>query len=433
MQTDERHLRPFLILWGGQAISLLGSQVVQFAIIWWLTERTGSATVLAAASFVGLLPQVVLGPLIGVWVDRLNRRLILFAVDTLIALATVGLLLLFWLELVAIWHIFVLLFVRAIGGAFHWPTMQASTTLMVPEKHLTRIQGMNQMIEGGLNIVAAPLGALVVTMLPMAGVLSIDVITALFAIVPLFFIAIPQPPAKNVQDGVLRPSFWSDFREGVAYLWNWPGLLFLLAMAMFINLMMVPAVSLLPLLVSDHFGRGAYFLSAMNVTIGVGVIVGGVLLTAWGGFKKRIVTSLIGVIGIGVGMGGIGFLPGTVPLFWVIAATAVVGFSMPIANGPLRAIMQATVAPEMQGRIFSIIGSGSQAMAPIGLILAGPLADLFGVPFWFVVAGVGTIGIGLLGFMLPAVMGIEDGRSPAHTQPKTVEVEHPISEPLSEG
>lgn len=420
MNRSDKHLRPFFILWGGQALSLLGSQIVQFAIIWWLTEQTGSATVLAAASLVGLLPQVVLGPLIGVWVDRLNRRLILFVADTSIALATIGLMMLFWFDLIAVWHIFVLLFVRAIGGAFHWPAMQASTTLMVPEKHLTRIQGMNQMIEGGLNLVSAPLGALVIALLPMAGVLAIDVLTALFAIVPLFFIAIPQPPEKVRAVGEKRPSFWNDFRSGLAYAWAWPGLMFLMVMAMLINLLMTPAFSLLPLLVSDYFNQGAFFLSAINVVFGAGIIAGGLLLAAWGGFKRRIITSLVGLIGMGIGMIGIGIVPAEGALYLPIIAAAIVGLCMPITNGPIRAIMQATIEPDMQGRMFSLIGSFSQAMAPIGLILAGPVADLLGVPFWFVIAGIGTILVAVVGFMMPTVLNIESQR--AASQPAVDDV-----------
>lgn len=179
-------LRPFWILWSGQAVSLFGSQLVQFALIWWLTQETGSATILAMASLVGLLPQVLLGPFVGVLVDRLNRRLILLVSDTVIAVASIGLALLFWTDQVAVWHLFAVLFIRAIGGAFHWSTMQSSISLMVPRSHLTRIQGINQILQGGLNIAAAPLAAFLIGFLSMQAILGIDVVTALFAIAPLF-------------------------------------------------------------------------------------------------------------------------------------------------------------------------------------------------------------------------------------------------------
>ena len=160
-QTSEtQSLKPFIILWSGQAASLFGSQLVQFALIWWLTTTTGSATILAFASLMGLLPQVLLGPFVGVLVDRWNRRMTMLLADALVAAATLGLALLFWAGSVQIWHVFVILFIRALGGAFHWPAIQSSTSLMIPKEFLTRVQGFNQMLQGGLNIASAPLGAL---------------------------------------------------------------------------------------------------------------------------------------------------------------------------------------------------------------------------------------------------------------------------------
>jgi MFS transporter, DHA3 family, macrolide efflux protein len=183
----------FFTIWVGQAISLLGSQIVQFALIWWLTRTTGSATVLAMASLAGLLPQIILGPLAGALVDRWNRKITMMVADGLVALATLALVVLFFTGLVEIWHVFGLMFIRSIGGSFQWPAMQASTSLMVPKKHLARIQGMNQTLNGSMSIAAAPLGALFIELLPMQGVLAIDIGTATIAILSLFFFTIPQP------------------------------------------------------------------------------------------------------------------------------------------------------------------------------------------------------------------------------------------------
>jgi len=157
----------FLTIWSGQAISIIGSQLVQFALIWYLTVQTGSATVLATASLIGLLPNVILGPFVGTLVDRWNRRAIMLLADSIITLATMMLAFLFVGEAVALWHIYIVMFIRALAGSFHSNAMTASTSLMVPREHLTRIQGMNQMLNGGLNIVAAPLGAFLLGILPM--------------------------------------------------------------------------------------------------------------------------------------------------------------------------------------------------------------------------------------------------------------------------
>ena len=193
---------PFFTIWTGQAFSLLGSRLVQFALIWWLTRTTGSATVLATASLVALLPQVILGPVVGALVDRWNRRLVMLVADSVVAIATLLLAFLFWHGSVQIWQVYLLLFARAIGGGFHWPAMTASTSLMVPENNLSRIQGLNQMLQGGMGILAAPLGALLLEILPMQGVLAIDVGTALLAITPLLFIGVSQPKSAVHPAGV---------------------------------------------------------------------------------------------------------------------------------------------------------------------------------------------------------------------------------------
>ncbi|MAT97896.1 MAG: MFS transporter [Anaerolineaceae bacterium] len=412
---NSKPLRPFLILWSGQALSLIGSAVVQFALVWWLTQETGSATILATASLVGFLPQVLLGPFAGVLVDRWSRRWTMFLADTGIALATLLLAYLFWTEAIQIWHIFALMFVRALGGAFHFPAMQASTSLMVPHEHLTRIQGFNQMLEGGLGIIAAPLGALLLAFLPMQGILAVDVTTALFAVVPLLFIVVPQPEksAEELATGKKTP-YWTQMREGLAYVWAWPGILLLMLLAMLVNFVLTPVVSLLPLLVSDYFGGGAWEFGAMQSTFGIGIIVGGIALGAWGGFKRRIYTSLVGLVGLGVGIALIGLAPAN--LFWLAIVGGFVGGSMiAMVNGPVRAILQTAVSPEKQGRVMSLISSLATAMTPLGLMLAGPLADQFGVRPWFIVAGAFTMLVGFAGFFIPALLTVEDGRYNTNT------------------
>ncbi len=401
---DKRWRTPFFTIWSGQAISLLGSQLVQFALIWWLTRSTGSATVLAIASLVGLLPQVLLGPLIGAWVDRSNRRLIMMIADSTVALATLLLALLFALGWVQIWHVYLLMLVRSIAGGFHFPAMQASTSLMVPKDHLARIQGLNQMLHGGLNILSAPLGALLLELLPVQGVLAIDVVTALMAVAPLLFISIPQPERTAA---AAASSFWQDFRGGLRYTLSWPGLVIIGVMAALINLLLTPASSLVPILVTQHFNGQAWQLAWLQTASGVGIIAGGLTLGVWGGFRRRIFTSMLGLLGIGAGSLLMGFTPSGAFLLGV-GAMFVVGFFLPVANGPLLAAVQATVEPAMQGRVFTLIGSVSAGMAPLGLIIAGPVADLLGVQTWYLLGGAMCLLMGVLGFFIPAVVHLED-------------------------
>jgi MFS transporter, DHA3 family, macrolide efflux protein len=398
---------PFFSIWTMQAFSLLGSQLVQFALIWYLTAETGSATVLAVASLVGLGPQVLLGPVIGALVDRWNRRLVMMAADGLVASATLILAGLFAFGQVEIWHIYALMFARSLAGAFHWPAMSASTSLMVPQEQLARIQGLNQLLQGALSIVAAPLGALLIAVLPMQGVLAIDVVTAVMAITPLLFIAVPQP-RKTIpaNDQTAKSSVWDDLKAGLRYTLSWPGLLILMGSATLVNLVLSTAFTLMPILITRHFNGGALQLGWIESLFGVGMLAGGLLLSVWGGFKRRIDTSLAGLLLLGVVATLLGLTPPN--LFGLALGLALlIGISMPLVNGPVQAVMQAVVAPDMQGRIFTLLQSAAMGMMPLGLLIAGPVADRFGVQVWFILGGVITFLVGMVGFLSPALRSIE--------------------------
>lgn len=398
----------FFTIWGGQAISLFGSRLVQFALIWWLTAETGSATVLAIASLIGLLPTVLLGPFAGALVDRWKRRQVILIVDTAIALATLLLAYLFVIDAVGVTTVYVLLLVRGIGESSHWPSMSAATSLMVPDDQLTRVQGLNQMLQGGLNIVAAPLGALLLGILPMQAIMLIDVVTAAFAILPLLVISIPEVAYhEETSPSESPPTFWEDFRSGLQYVRSWPGLMMLMLLAMVVNFLLTPAGALMPILVADYFKGGPLQLGWIEAAFGFGMIAGGLALGAWGGFKKRILTSMLGLLGLGIGFSLIGFVPSN--LFWLGVVSAFFAASMvPMVNGPVHAILQSAVEPEMQGRVFTLVGSLGSAMAPLGLIVAGPVADAIGVQSWYVIGGLACILMAVVGYSIPAVMNIEE-------------------------
>lgn len=398
----------FFTIWTGQAFSLFGSALVQFALVWWLTRETGSATVLATATLVALLPQIVIGPFAGTLVDRWNRRVIMIVADTSIALATLLLFYLFASDQIQIWHIFAIMAIRSLGGAFHGPAMTASTSLMVPDKHLARVAGANQTLQGLLSIFAPPLGALFIELFSTQNVLLIDVGTALLAILPLFFIPIPQPARHALQASgeIAKTSYLHDLREGFVYVVKWKGLLGIIILAMLLNFMIVPASSLLPLVVTKIFNGGAAELGWVESVFGVGVIVGGILLSIWGGFKRRIVTSFIGIIGIGLGVVLTGLIPADMfPL--LLSVQFLVGFMQVFANGPLMAIMQSTVDPDMQGRVFSLLGAGATAMMPLSLLIAGPVSDALGIRFWYILGGTVCILMTVAAFFVPAIMNVE--------------------------
>jgi len=401
----------FFTIWTGQQLSIVGSRAAQFALVWWLTTTTGSATVLASASLVAMVPQIVLGPFVGALIDRWNRRLVMIVADSFIALVGLWLAYMFWTGSMEIWHVYIVMLARSLGGAFHWPAMAASTTLMVPEKHLTRVSGLNQSINGVLTIVSPLLGALLMSLMPLHGVMLVDVATAAFAVAPLLVLAVPQPKREHVENIKAMP-YLSSVRDGLRFVLSWKGMLILILCASIVKILLQPAFSLIPLLVHEHFGGDAGALSLLEAIAGGGILLGGLALGAWGGFKRRIFTSLTGIVGIGVGSLVIGVAPASA--FWIALAGAfLLGAMISMTDGPLHALMQATVPAQMQGRVFALLGSLFSLTTPIGLAMAGPLSDLFGVRIWFQTAGILCIVTATACLFVPALIRIEEQRPSA--------------------
>ncbi len=421
-QHQSKWTIPFFTIWIGQAFSLIGSRVAQFALVWWLTRLTGSATVLATATMVALIPEIFLGPIAGAYVDRWNRRIVIIVADGVIALASLWLAYLFWTDAMQVWHVYVIMLVRSVGGSFHWPAMQASSSLMIPKEHLSRVAGLNQTMNGALNIVGPPLGALLMEVLPLYGVMLVDVGTAMLAILPLLFVHVPQPRRDDM--GAEKPTIWADMREGLRYIRDWPGLMVLIGAAMIFKIALTPAFSLLPLLVSKHFNGGAAQLSLLESVAGVGIVVGGIILSVWGGFRRKIYTTMMGMVVLSLGFVVLGLTPGG--LFWIaLASIFVVGLMIPLIDGPIMAILQGTVAPEIQGRVFTLMGSLLWMTSPFSLAIAGPVSDWLGLQVWYVAAGVLCGATGLACFFVPAIVNIEQN----HNGHAIAEREVPVTVP----
>ncbi len=403
---SSRWAGPFFTIWIGQALSLIGSQVGGFALVWWLTQKSGSATILAMATLVAMLPGIVLGPVAGALIDRWNRRRVMIVADTLVALLSAGLALLFWLERLEIWHVYVIMFARSLGGTFHWPAMQASTSLMVPKEQLSRVAGMNQTLHGILGIITPPLGAFLMELLPLHSIMAIDVITAMLAVVPLLFVHVPQPQRVQTASQT-QSSVGQDMKEGFLYIWRWKGVFWVLVMATVINMAINPGMSLMPILITKHFGGDALQLGWMNSAWGAGVILGGLTLSLWGGFKRKVYTATLGLVGMGLGIALIGFAPASA--FWLALTGMTLGGLMnPICNGPFMAILQDAVAPELQGRVLSVVGAVAGAASPLGMAIAGPVSDWLGIQVWFVLGGLSCVLMGVSMLLVPAIVHLED-------------------------
>jgi len=396
---------PFFI---SQIFSILGSSLVMFTIVWWLTEKTGSATVLATATMFGMIPVIIVQPFAGAIVDRLNRKRVIILADGLIALATLALGILFYLDLASVWAIYGLLLVRSVGDAFHYPAEQASVALMVPDDQLARLAGLNQAARGIINIVAAPLGALVLAYMDVAGAMLIDVITAAIAIVIVAATAIPRQEklAKNGKSWfgtVIR-----DMKDGFDYLVQWKAMMILIGVALIFKVALSPAFSLIPLLVYEHLSGNAAQYSLAEVMAGVGIILGGLVLGVWGGFKKQIYTIFLGGLGVGVGIFLMGLLPKGA-LAWIMPLMFLVGFMIPIVDGPIGALMQSKVDNAYQGRVMTLLGSIINLSGPVGLAFAGPVSDRFGLQVWFITAGLLIFASFAIGFSSKELMRIDDG------------------------
>jgi len=350
----------FFTIWFGQSFSMLGSHLVGFAFVWYLTEQTGSATVLALGTLIQVLPSVIISPFAGALVDRWNRKFVMILFDSITALFTFFVAVMFLYDNAQIWHIMLAMFVRSACGQFQWAAMTASTTLMVPKRHLSRIAGANQTLQGIMNIIGPALGAFLIAALPMQGVLFIDVATAFLAVMPLLFFTLPQPVRNGTKaspENLGGTSLFQDLAEGWKYVTGWPALMAIILLAMLINFLITPAFSLLPLVITEHFGKGAYELGFINSALGIGTILGGLTLSAWGGFKNRILTSLGALTVSGGAVLMVGIAPANGYML-ALVGMAVFGFMNPMINGPLFAVMQAKVEPEIQGRVFSLLQAG---------------------------------------------------------------------------
>ncbi len=390
-------------MWFSQAFSLIGTMVVEFALAWYLTRETGSATILATAMMVALIPQIVLGPFIGPLVDRWNRKKIMIFADLSIAIVTLGLVVLFLTDTIQIWHIYVAMVLRSIGQTFHFPAMLASVATIVPEKHLTRAAGLNQMLQGVVSITAPPLGALLMETLPMQGVLAVDIGTAVIAVGFILPLTIPQPERTTLEE---KSSIIGDMVQGFRYLLARKGLTILMWLFALLGFFAGPAISLFPMLVNLNLGGDVLKLGWLNAAAGIGNISTGFLLGIWGGFKKRIFTLLLGLLLIGVTNVVLGFTSESL-FYFILVNSFFLGVGVTMTDAPFLAIMNSIVAKDMQGRVFTLINSLSGLMLPVGLAIAGPAADFMGIEWIYFICGGAFLIITLLGFLSKSLMELE--------------------------
>ena len=391
--------RTFIIIWSGQFFSTLSSSIVGFAVVFWLSIKTGSPEVLASAMIAVLLPFIILGLFTGVYVDRWDRKRTMILADSFVALCSAALGLLFYLEMTPLWLIYLLLALRSAGSAFHMPAMQASVPLLAPESELMRIAGINQMIQSISNIAGPALGAVLISFLSMTYVMMFDVLGAAIACTSLLFVKIPNPEKKED----VEPNVWLEVKEGVRHLFMNRGITYLMVSVIGITLFIVPIAALYPLMTTSYFGGNAYQMGLVETAWGIGMLVGGAVLSLK--FMKtanKVLSMNIVAMGLGITYWAMGILP-TSGFALFVVLTALSGVAGSIYWSSFTVILQTKIDPAALGRVFSIYDSVSLLPTIPGLLATGFIAERIGLLNAFIIAGVATLAIGAIASFVPAI------------------------------
>lgn len=397
----------FWTFFAGQSLSLIGSALTQFVLVWWITDTTGSVSALGLSGLAAMLPQAILGPLGGVLADRYNRQLLIMVSDMCNAACMVVLVFLFQNDSVELWHIYALMAVRSAMQAFQQPAVTASTPMLVPASFLPRAVGLTQSLQGVIMIGAAPLGALAMSLMPIGWALSIDVFTALLGIFPLLFFTIPQKHSERSRS----TSIWHQFREGFELVWSTRGLRQLYILLTVCVMIVMPLSTLIPLAVKVHFSGDASHVAWVESLGGIGMIIGGGVLAAVAP-ARRVPWIIWGFSGACLAMAGAALMPGD--MFWVAAAIWMVSATLSVmGNSALMVLLQSTIPNEIQGRAISLLTTIVGLASPIGLMIATPLGEAIGVRWLFVCLGILGSLFFLTGFLSSSIKAVEnDGVSP---------------------
>ena len=394
--------KTFAVIWSGQLASILSSEVVAYSIIFWMSLETGSGEVLALAAIAGMLPQSLLGPLVGVYVDRWDRKRTMILADSFIALCTLALTALFWLGAARMWHIYILLACRSAGSAFHIPAMQASVPLLAPASQLTRIAGVNQIIASLSSIAGPALGALLINLTSIGNILLLDVAGAAIACISLLCVRIPNP----ARDTTRKPDLWREFREGFSAMHAIPGMGWFFTLAIVVWFFIMPVGVMFPLMTLQHFGGSTYDMSLIEIVWGGGALVGGAIMGARVYRVNRIVLINLMNFIVGVSFTLSGMLsPGAFALFAVLSC--IEGIAGGIFNASFVAVVQTRIDAGVLGRVMSLYYSFGLLPSAIGLLGTGFLAEQVGLTTTFVIAGLVICTLGLTAFCIPSVMRLD--------------------------
>ena len=396
----------FTLVWLGQIVSVLATNMSTFALTIWVFEKTGSATALGLVGVFFITPYLIITPFAGVMVDRHNRKMMMMVSDLAAGLATIAVLTLQAFGVLEVWHLYAAAMFQGLGNAFQWPAFSATISVMLPKEQYGRANGMMSLVQMGPGVIAPMMAGALLPLIGLTGILSLDVITFIFAILVLMFVHIPQP-ARTEEGAQAQGNILQEAAFGFRYIFARPSLLGLQLVFFFGNLCMGIAFTAIAPMVLLRTGNDSVSLGIVLSAGAVGGVVGGVLMSVWGGFKRRVHGVLAGWIVASIFFALLGV--GTWLLLW-IAASALSSLFGPLIDGSNQAIWQAKVAPDLQGRVFSARTIIAWLTNPISPIIAGLLGDyvlepamrmpsrLSSIFGWLIPPGPGA-GMGLLIFI----------------------------------
>jgi DHA3 family macrolide efflux protein-like MFS transporter len=361
---------------GGQGVSMFGSMLVHYAIMWYVTLKTGSGVVMTLFSVAAVLPMFFISPFGGVWADRFNKKYLINISDGIIAVVTLFMAVMFFLGVENIWLLFVCSVIRGLGQGVQAPAVNALLPEIVPKESLTRINGISGSIQS-ICMIGAPMAAgAVLAFAPVNFVMLLDVFTAAIGIgIVLFFVKTPLAPREKAASA----SYFKDIKDGLGYIKRNKFILEFMIFAAVFNVLNAPVAMLTPLQTARNFGNDIWRLSAAEIAFSAGMLLGGVIISAWGGFKNRTHTLIFAGFLFGIETVLLG-LTGLFADFWVyIACIAAAGLTMPFFMTPMTAIFQTKVEKEYMGRVFGVFSMISSLMMPLGIAVFGPLGDVISI------------------------------------------------------
>jgi DHA3 family macrolide efflux protein-like MFS transporter len=366
-----------------QTISLLGSSLVQYAIMWYITLQTQSGTAMTISIICGFLPTLFLSPFAGVWADRYDRKKLIVISDSFIAISTLILAILFINGYDSIWLLYLTSAIRALGSAIQTPSINAFIPQLVPEDKLTKVNATNGSIQALVMLASPMLSGALLTVATIEAIFFIDVVTAAIAVsILVLFLHVPVH-AKALEKQ--ETSYLTDMKEGLKYIRNHKFLKEYFIYCAFFFILAAPVSFLTPLQVTRNFGDDVWRLTAIEVTFSIGMMIGGGVMAAWGGFKNRVYTMIVSTLVMALCTIALGI----VPSFWVyISFFCLFGIVMPMFNTPSTVLLQEKVEGEFLGRVFSVLSMISSIMMPLGMLVFGPMADYVAIEKMLIGTGV---------------------------------------------